>query len=1020
MLVGLFLLPQLPIRLNPEASLPSITIQLNYPNSSPYVVEKEVTSKVEAACSIVEGIVKVSSKSSFGSGLVTIEFNNSKDMDLARFEISSIVKQISDKLPKQTTYPLITINQPNRDFETAFLVYTVSGDYSGNKIEEITRENIIPKLNGISGIDKTVLYGSGEEEYILSYDNTAVKKLGLTRKDMIDGLSKYYKKESLGKGEYDGDYFPILLGPKEDELNLHVPLKAVGKKIIHLDDIASVRKTENQKTEFYRYNGENATTLTIFAKQGTNTINLAGEVKNQIRNSKKTLPDDFEINLTYDSTDYVIEELNNIIKRAIYAVLILILFVYLASRSLKYLLVILISITANLLLAFFLYYVFDVEVHFFSLAGITISLGLIVDNSIMMIDFLRKERDLSIFLPLLASTLTTICALSVLFFIEGDLRLDLIDFTLIIIINLSISLMVAFFLIPNLVNSFKLKAQKIDSTRHLSIIYENIVLFVLKRKKIATFSIILFFGIPLFLLPEKLEGNGSWYSNLYNSTLGSNWYVKNLKPSLDQYLGGTLQLFSKNFFANSQLMSNERDKLFITASAEKDLKSSQLNEVFLSLESFLKNFSQIDEFSTRIFNDNRGRIEISFVEEKKDGNFPLILKSRISRRLLEFGGIDWNVFGVGNGFSNKGGVNESINFFILAKGYNYEDLNIWSDSLATILTMNPRVDKTVVRENSFWRIKPSQKYNINYNSAENSIIRFGPSQVSQELKNLAQTTREEIFLSISSEEVNLKLESTDSRSSDLWGVQNKLIERAGHYLSLKNSSTIVKKQIPDNIYKENQEYLRLIEFNYFGARKSGSLYLEQTLKKFRQQIPIGYSFKRTERFWRVSEYNLNDGLKLLFFALLLIYVISTVFFESLKQPFIILSVVPISFIGIFLTFYLFDINFDQGGIASFILISGITINASIFILNTYNSIKKRNPEKGNLKSYIDSCQLHFPAILLTVFSTLISFVPFLVDGGDSVFWYSLSSGLIGGLLFSLFAILIYLPIFVLSKKDGYV
>ena len=143
--------------------------------------------------------------------------------------------------------------------------------------------------------------------------------------------------------------------------------------------------------------------------------------------------------------------------------------------------------------------------------------------------------------------------------------------------------------------------------------------------------------------------------------------------------------------------------------------------------------------------------------------------------------------------------------------------------------------------------------------------------------------------------------------------------------------------------------------------------------------------------------------------------ICSILFESLKQPFIILSVIPISFIGVFLTFYLFDFNFDQGGLASFVLLSGITVNASIFIINGFNKLRKTFPEKDSILLYIEAFKQKIFPILLTVVSTILGFIPFVKDGQNEVFWFALGVGTIGGLIFSLVGILFYLPVFTLKK-----
>jgi multidrug efflux pump subunit AcrB len=182
---------------------------------------------------------------------------------------------------------------------------------------------------------------------------------------------------------------------------------------------------------------------------------------------------------------------------------------------------------------------------------------------------------------------------------------------------------------------------------------------------------------------------------------------------------------------------------------------------------------------------------------------------------------------------------------------------------------------------------------------------------------------------------------------------------------------------------------------------------------------LGFSFEKKDASFFFFDNKKSNYTILLFLILLITYFITAILFESLKQPFIILSMIPISFIGVFITFYWFDFNFDQGGIASFVLLSGLTVNASIFIVNGYNELKKKFPNEENVKLYLEAYRQKIVPILLTIFSTVLGFIPFVIDGQNEVFWFALAIGTIGGLLFSILAIIIYLPIFSISRSKIY-
>jgi multidrug efflux pump subunit AcrB len=148
----------------------------------------------------------------------------------------------------------------------------------------------------------------------------------------------------------------------------------------------------------------------------------------------------------------------------------------------------------------------------------------------------------------------------------------------------------------------------------------------------------------------------------------------------------------------------------------------------------------------------------------------------------------------------------------------------------------------------------------------------------------------------------------------------------------------------------------------------------------------------------------------------IIYFICTILLESLLQPLAIIALIPVSFTGLFMTFYLFEINFDQGGFAAFILLCGISVNAGLFIVNDYNNFGASRNRKPMLKAYLKAFNHKIMPVALTIVSTVIGLVPFVWEGQYERFWFAFAAGSIGGLLFSVVGILVYLPLFIQLRK----
>ncbi len=153
---------------------------------------------------------------------------------------------------------------------------------------------------------------------------------------------------------------------------------------------------------------------------------------------------------------------------------------------------------------------------------------------------------------------------------------------------------------------------------------------------------------------------------------------------------------------------------------------------------------------------------------------------------------------------------------------------------------------------------------------------------------------------------------------------------------------------------------------------------------------------------------------LILLIVLVIYVMLSMAFESLRYPFAVILMIPVSFIGLFLVFGVTDFAFDQGGFAAFVMLCGVTVNAGIYLVNSWQSRRKRY--KDSLKAYIRAYNHKIKPIMLTILSTVLGLLPFLTDGPSEVFWFDFAAGTIGGMLFSVIALLLVLPAFLLKRS----
>ena len=1016
-IIGIFFINKLNVRLHPSLQKTNIHIDYSWKDASPLQIDNQMTSLIENAVKELQGIEKITSYSYNGKGSIDIQPDKYTDIDALSFEIATKLRQIRDKFPKNADYPEISLNTPETEQqEEALVIYTIYAPQKSYQIKRVLEDKLLPSLKTLHNIRKIDIAGANQQEYVINYQPELLVKYNLNKQDIVKAIHQYYQKISLGILQSGKHYLHVTVTRPNKSFSPHIPLKNIDGKIIFLDQIARIRKQEQAPLYYYRVNGKTAVNLIIYPAASVNTIELAKKIDKRINKEIKRLPDNYHIEKTYDSTAYLNKELQKIYQRTLWVIIILLSFILISTFSFRYLIISLISIATNLSIAFLVYYILNIQIQLYSLAGITISFGLMIDNTIIMIDHLLKHKNRQIFIPVLASTLTTIGALLSIYLLSPEVRFNLIDFALVIIINLGISLVIALWFIPALVDLFQpqkksFKIGQLFST-YFYLYYEKFLKVLLRFRYLSILGFILLFGLPVFMLPAHLDENTA-FSTIYNQTIGSNWYQEKARPYVDKYLGGTLRLFSNYVFESSFYRDNEETKLKVLAAMERSASIKQMNEVMLQLENYLLQFPQIKTFTTKVYSGDYAMIDISF--KNPNGNFPYILKSKLISKALDWGGMNWNIYGVGQGFRNSLGHNETINFQILSKGYDINELNNWIDTLKLNLLQHRRIDKVIVSSRTYPGFRPKLQYVLDINNDVLALNNLSGQEIYQKLKTNTLSLYPDTYIDINNKLFPVRLESAKQNTFDIWHLTNQPLYINYKNIRLKNITKLKKEREPEFIKKENKNYIRYLHIRYIGSKKFGKKTINKRINKLKNKLPLGYTFEIKDRNWSFDQ----DTIKwkqIILFIFLVILLISIVLFESIKQSLIIISIIPISFIGVFLTFYIFDYAFDQGGMASFILLSGITVNAVFYILNHFNRLKHFLHFDSSVKTYISSLKdLLFP-ISLTVLSTVLGFIPFLVNGQKEVFWFALGVGTIGGVIFSFIGILFYLPLLVVSKK----
>ena len=1031
-LIGVALLPMLTVKLSPSQTLPQLTVGFSMRGGAPRMVELEVTSKLEAIFNRMGGIRNISSKSGNGWGQIHIEFDKHTDMDMARFEVSTMVRQLWPLLPAQVSYPWISHMRADEKADRAFLTFTVNASVPPHEIQRFVENNLKPQIGATVGVNRVDVSGATPMIWQLTYDANQLNTLGVRVSDIQDVLANSLRVDFLDMSFIEsGDgadewvsvvSHPFTKGNGSDRLQ-RISVKCIDGRMVPLGQILEIERVALQPQSYYRINGLNSIYLTVSADESSNQLELGKKIKQQIQDLQVSLPPGYEIHTVYDATEYIQSELAKVYFRTGLTLAILLIFVFISYRKLKYMLLISVTLWCNLTIAVVCYYLLRLEIQLYSLAGITISLTLIIDNTIVMADHLIRKNNRQSFMAIMAATLTTVGSLSIIFFLDEKLRLSLQDFAAVIIINLMVSLAIALFMVPALVDKLRMSSGYLKSRNTISLFKKNkrtyiyfvrpyitVVRLLQRGRLIVVIIIVMAFGLPVFLLPEKIDGDSRWVG-FYNKTIGSTYYNEHLREGVDVIFGGALRLFAEKVYTGSYFSQQEETSLFVSAALPSNATINEMNGLIQQMESYLSQFPEIKQFETNIYSARQGSINILFTEEHANSGFPHLLKAKLISKSLELGGGSWGVYGLGDGFSND--VRQSAGSFrVEMYGFNYDELMVWAEAFKSKLLTHRRIRDVLVESEFSWFKDEYEEFRFDFDKERLEEESIEPYQLYDQLHQVFGRNIPVGSLMTKEGPEQLYLSAVQAASYDLWGLLHMPIESDGKSYKVSELAEVSKGQQPSEVGKVNQQYRLCLQYEYIGANEQGQKILATYIDEFRNELPTGYTIRDVNAHgydWSANSSKQQYILLLLIFVI--IYFVSSILFNSLVQPLYIIFVIPISFIGIFLSFYMFKLNFDQGGFASFVLLSGLTINANIYVINEYNNIRKVASRLPKSKIYIRAWITKVRPILLTVLSTVLGFIPFLIGDVREAFWFPLAVGTIGGLTISTLATFLLLPLF---------
>lgn len=1023
--VGIASIPRLNVQYTPAPTGRSIQVSYALRDASAEIVEAEATSLLEGVLSVIQGSTDISSLSEKGYGEITVEFRKGTNMEAARFEVASAIRNIYPSLPRGITYPEIEVESDESSAGNDYsIAYYLKGSAPSLEIDKYAREHMLPALSAVKGVDGVALSGATPYQWVITFDAVKASTAGISGEEIARAFTNTFSDNVLGMVETGNGQMAVrLAGPASPDFG-SIPVKNVDGTILYLRDLASWQYLESSPEYYYRVNGLNTIMLAITVAESENMLSTVDAVKKEMARLQSLFPDGISTAIAYDASDYVNRELRMIFLRTGLCIFILLLFVFLISRSWRYLLIITATLVVNILTAIAVYAFAGLQIHIYTLAGITVSLGIVIDTSIVMADHYGYWKNKKVFPAIFAATATTVGALLMVLLLPENARVNLTDFIWVIIINLALSLAVAYFFIPSLMEYIPVRTAGLSTSvqRRRKAVranhrYRRYLQWGVSHKWVLVLLFVLCFGIPTCLLPNPpgttVPSTSTGAKRFFEKVASWSPYATN-RDRIDRWMSSSFGLFYNALSRSNFYRSPERKQLYIQAGMLEGATVGQLNEVVKSMENYLAGFEEIESFTTSISGYDNALLVVRFKPAYERTFFPRQLKNEVKMMAANFGGANWRVFGMDQDDFNNNIVRFYKSHSISLTGYNYQELYRYAEHLRSYLSNIRRV-----QEPEIWTSRydhPYTEFNLEYDFEAMTAAGISPyayyGNLSTRLfgRRIGYVPQDGIL-------TNVILQSSDQETYELWHILHAPLQVDSTAITLSEVGSITKRPTGIDIRKKNQSYQMDVCFDFTGSYRLAERTIEEAIDYMNGSVlPIGYKAENEAYEW----YSVSKGQYawLIFLIIAVIFVMLAMTFESLRYPLAVIFMIPVSFIGLFLTFGLSNFSFDQGGFAALVMLCGIVVNAGIYLVTTYQRFGGAASVRPDvqIRRYVKAFNHKIIPIFLTITSTILGLLPFLSDGPEEVFWFDFAIGTIGGLIFSIIALLLYLPVFMIKRR----
>jgi HAE1 family hydrophobic/amphiphilic exporter-1 len=999
---GLVALGRLATDLLPDISYPSLTVRTSYEGAAPIEIESLITRPIENAAGVVNGVVRVSSSSRTDTSEVTLEFGWGTNMDLAGLDVRERLDVLN--LPDEAERPVLLRYDPSLD---PIVRVGITGEDDLIRMRLIAEEDVKRAIERIEGVAGVVVSGGLEEEIQVELDERRMANLGLDAETVIQRLGQENVNLTGGRLiEGQSEYLVRTIQEIQRAEDLEeIVIVSSGGAVVRLRDVGRVIRGHKERKIITRIGGLESVEVAVYKEGGTNTVTVSDAVQagiSALNEDLRRIDPTLELTLITDQARYIRQSVNEVLKTAAYGGLLAILVLYFFLRSWKTTFIIGAAIPISVVATFFLMYSTNISLNIMSLGGLTLGIGLLVDNAIVVLEAIQRRRDegldevsaavagaSEVGRAVVASTLTTVCVFLPIVFVEGVAGQLFGDQALTVTFSLVVSLIVALTVIPMLASRRFAPAPaapeapkpaargvlaRVRGAVGQGFFWLGVGLSRLVRavRDGVEWLVDRLLALPLALFERGFVALGALYERLHERALGRPLTtlaaaVLLLAASLllIPFLGSELvpEMVQGEFFVDLELPPGTH--LDVTQRRIGEIESFAQGLDGVAMVYALVGSSNDQGGVAGQQRENLGEVTLR-LEPPIDRAREEALMERLRVPLEAQDDLDYR-FGRPAYFTFRTPVELEI------RGYNLELLGQLAQQATERLQ---RIAGLVDVKSSTEGGNPELQ--IRFDRERLASLGLGLAELAGTLRSKVQGT---VATDIQRQDrtIDIRLRA-DPRYRD--SVQDLLeltvAQRGKTAIPLSAVATVERVEGPAEIRRAEGDRVAVVTANLVG-RDLGSVTAEIESSMNEIRLPAGFDWQMGGQ-REEMETSFNSMRMAIVLAIFLVYLVMASQFESLIHPLVILFSIPFSLIGVISVLFFGGISVSIVVLIGVILLIGIVVNNAIILVDYTNSLRRTGIPK--IEALRQAGRVRLRPILMTTSTTVLGLVPMALGLGE--------------------------------------